>query len=104
MQERAEGCQAAGAMTQVYIPGPEADAIVDELLALGRYTTPEEVVRAALQLLCRQDAELEALMRRVGASDAEIAADQKRWRRYARGDEGALDDDAGGIGDVEPRQ
>jgi putative addiction module CopG family antidote len=95
-------------MPQVYIPGPEADAIVDELLALGRYQTAEEVVRAALELLSRQDAELEALLRRVGASVAEITADQTRWQRYARGDEGAPDTaapgDAGSIGDLETRR
>jgi putative addiction module CopG family antidote len=38
-------------MSNTYTPGPEADAIVEQLLANGRYSSADEVVRASLQLL-----------------------------------------------------
>ena len=32
-------------MSRTYTPGPEADAIVEELLAKGSYSSADEVVR-----------------------------------------------------------
>jgi Arc/MetJ-type ribon-helix-helix transcriptional regulator len=51
-------------MPTTYTPGPEADAIVDQLLAKGLYSSPDDVVRAAIQLLWRHEVELADLMRR----------------------------------------
>jgi putative addiction module CopG family antidote len=67
-------------MSKTYTPGPEADAIVAELLATGRYSSADEVVRASLQLLQgsepESEAELEELRRLIAEADAEIAAGQ----------------------------
>jgi Arc/MetJ-type ribon-helix-helix transcriptional regulator len=51
-------------MPRTYTPGPEADAIVDQLLAKGHYSSADEVARAALQLLWRHEVELAELLRR----------------------------------------
>ena len=50
-------------MPRTYTPGPEADAVVDQLLAMGRYGSPDEVVRACIDLLQRHDAAREELLR-----------------------------------------
>lgn len=41
---------------------PELEAIVNEQLAGGQFTTPEQVVHVGLQLLQRQYAELKAMI------------------------------------------
>ena len=65
-------------MSNTYTPGPEADAIVAELLAKGRFSSADEVVRASLQLLHgsepESEFELEELRRLIAEADAEIAA------------------------------
>jgi antitoxin ParD1/3/4 len=65
-------------MSRTYTPGPEADAIVEQLLAKGGYRSAEEVVRAGLQLLQvsepESEAELEELRRLIAEGDADIAA------------------------------
>jgi putative addiction module CopG family antidote len=72
-------------MTKTYTPGPEADAIVEQLLANGRYSSADEVVRASLRLLQasepESEAELEELRRLIAEADADIAAG--RVYRYA---------------------
>jgi antitoxin ParD1/3/4 len=72
-------------MNKTYTPGPEADAIVERQLAKGGYAGPDEVVRAGLQLLEEQEAELEELRRLIDEGDADIAAG--RVHRYASADE-----------------
>ncbi|MFZ1103900.1 MAG: type II toxin-antitoxin system ParD family antitoxin, partial [Hyphomicrobiaceae bacterium] len=61
-----------------YTPGPEADAIVEQLLATGNYRSADEVVRASLQLLeasePESESELEELRRLIAEGDADIAA------------------------------
>jgi antitoxin ParD1/3/4 len=65
-------------MSRTYTPGPEADAIVEQLLANGHYSSADEVVRASLQLLHasepESEAELEELRRLIAEGDADIAA------------------------------
>jgi len=65
-------------MSRTYTPGPEADAIVEQLLAKGNYGSAEEVVRAGLQLLQASEPESEAelgeLRRLIAEGDADIAA------------------------------
>jgi putative addiction module CopG family antidote len=76
-------------MSRVYTPGPEADAIVEQLLADGHYRSADEVVRAGLQLLQasepESEADLEELRRLIAQADAEIAAG--RVYRYASAEE-----------------
>jgi Arc/MetJ-type ribon-helix-helix transcriptional regulator len=57
-------------MPRTYTPGPDADAIVDQLLAKGHYSSADGVVRAAIQLLWRHEVELVELLR---LGDARIA-------------------------------
>jgi len=65
-------------MTKTYTPGPDADSIVEQLLAKGHYSSADEVVRASLQLLQasepESEAELEELRRLIAEGDADIAA------------------------------
>jgi putative addiction module CopG family antidote len=56
-------------MARTYAPGPEADAIVEQQLAKGHYSSADEVVRVALQLLQQSEAELEALSRLIDEDD-----------------------------------
>jgi putative addiction module CopG family antidote len=76
-------------MTKTYTPGPEADAIVEQLLANGHYSSADEVVRTSLQLLQtsepESEAEVEELRRLIAEADAEIAAG--RVHRYASAEE-----------------
>jgi putative addiction module CopG family antidote len=76
-------------MSRTYTPGPEADAIVEQLLAKGNYGSADEVVRASLQLLQtsepESEAELAELRRLIAEADAEIAAGQVY--RYASAEE-----------------
>jgi putative addiction module CopG family antidote len=57
-------------MAKTYTPGPEADAIVDQLLAKGCYRSADEVVRVGLQLLEQSEAEIEELRRLIEEGDA----------------------------------
>jgi antitoxin ParD1/3/4 len=65
-------------MSRTYTPGPEADAIVEQLLATGHYRSADEIVRASLGLLQasepESEAELEELRRLIAEGDADIAA------------------------------
>lgn len=65
-------------MSRTYTPGPEADAIVEQLLATGHYRSADEIVRASLELFQASEpegeAELEELRRLIAESDADIAA------------------------------
>jgi putative addiction module CopG family antidote len=66
-------------VARTYTPGPEADAIVDELLAKGHYSSADEVVRIGLQLLQQSEAEIEKLSRVIdegAASSDELPADK----------------------------
>jgi antitoxin ParD1/3/4 len=76
-------------MSNTYTPGAEADAIVEQLLASGRYSSADEVVRASLQLLQasepESEADLEELRRLIAEADADIAAG--RVYRYASAEE-----------------
>jgi putative addiction module CopG family antidote len=76
-------------MTRTYTPGPEADAIVEQLLASGHYSSADDVVRASLQLLQasepESEADLEELRRLIAEADAEIAGGQVY--RYASAEE-----------------
>ncbi len=76
-------------MSKTYSPGPEADAIVEQLLANGRYNSADEVVRSSLQLLQASEPEseedLEELRRLIAEADAEIAAGHVY--RYASAEE-----------------
>jgi putative addiction module CopG family antidote len=64
-------------MSKTYTPDPEADVIVEQLLATGCYSGADEVVRAGLQLLQasapESEADLEELRRLIAEADAEIA-------------------------------
>jgi antitoxin ParD1/3/4 len=68
-------------MSKTYTPGPEVDAIIDRQVAAGKFATGEDVVRAGVQLLEEQEAELEELRRLIDEGDADIAAG--RIHRYA---------------------
>jgi len=57
-------------MTRIYTPGPEADAIVDRLLANGHFSSADQVVRAALELLQQSEAELGELRRLIDEGEA----------------------------------
>jgi|GEM_PF-983037 antitoxin ParD1/3/4 len=72
-------------MSKTYTPGSEADAIVERQLAKGGYSSADEVVRAGIQLLEEQDAELDELRRLIDEGDADIAAG--RVHRYASAEE-----------------
>jgi putative addiction module CopG family antidote len=63
-------------MGKTYTPGPEADDIIARQVAKGNFATPDEAVRAGVQLLEAQEAELEELRKRIDEGDA----------AYARGD------------------
>jgi len=72
-------------MSKTYTPGTEADTIVERQLAKGNYASPDEVVRAGLELLEEHEAELEELRRLIAEGDADIAAG--RVHRYASAEE-----------------
>jgi antitoxin ParD1/3/4 len=76
-------------MSKTYTPGPEADAIVEQLLVTGHYRSADEIMRAGLQLLQasepESEAELEELRRLIAEGDADIAAG--RVYRYASAEE-----------------
>ena len=72
-------------MSKTYTPGPEVDAIIDRQVAAGKFATGEDVVRAGVQLLQDQEAELEELRKLIDEGDADIAAG--RIHRYADADE-----------------
>jgi antitoxin ParD1/3/4 len=64
-------------VSKTYTPGPEADAIVEQQLATGNYSSADEVVRAGLRLLAESEgneAEPEELRRLIDEGDADIAA------------------------------
>jgi antitoxin ParD1/3/4 len=61
-------------MSKTYTPGPEADAIIERQLVSGKFATGEDVVRAGVQLLEEQEAELKELRRLIDEGDADIAA------------------------------
>jgi antitoxin ParD1/3/4 len=72
-------------MSKTYTPGPEVDAIVARQLSRGSYATGEDVVRAGVELLEAQEAELEELRKLIDEGDADIAAG--RVHRYSSADE-----------------
>jgi antitoxin ParD1/3/4 len=72
-------------MSKTYIPGPEADAIIARQVAKGNFATPDEAVRAGVQLLEAQEAELQELRKLIDEGDADIAAG--RIHRYASAEE-----------------
>ncbi len=72
-------------MSKTYTPGPEADVIIARQVAKGNFATPDEAVRAGVQLLEAQEAELQELRKLIDEGDADIAAG--RIHRYASADE-----------------
>jgi antitoxin ParD1/3/4 len=72
-------------MSKTYIPGPEADAIIARQVAKGNFATPDEAVRAGVELLEAQEAELQELRKLIDEGDADIAAG--RIHRYASAEE-----------------
>jgi antitoxin ParD1/3/4 len=72
-------------MSKTYTPGPEADAIIARQVAKGNFATPDEAVRASVQLLDAQEAELDELRKLIDEGDADIAAG--RVHRYGSADE-----------------
>ena len=72
-------------MSKTYIPGPEADAIIARQVAKGNFATPDEAVRAGVQLLEAQEAELQELRKLIDECDADIAAG--RIHRYTSAEE-----------------
>jgi putative addiction module CopG family antidote len=60
-------------MSKTYTPGPEADAIIARQVAEGNFATPDEAVRAGVQLLEAQEAELEELRKLIDEGDAVYA-------------------------------
>lgn len=76
-------------MSESYTPGTEADAIVARQIAEGRFSTPDEAVRAAIQLLEEGEAALAAL--RTGIDEADAAFAKGDYTAYATADEFVLD-------------
>jgi antitoxin ParD1/3/4 len=72
-------------MSKTYTPGPEVDAIIDRQVATGKFATGEDVVRAGVQLLEEQEAELEELRKLIDEGDAAYAAGE--YTRYSSGDQ-----------------
>ncbi len=72
-------------MTKSYTPGSEADAIVARQIASGRFSTPDEAVRAAILLLEEREAALAILRVRIDEADAAFADGD--FTAYATGDE-----------------
>ena len=61
-------------MSKTYTPGPETDTIIDRQIAKGNFSTAEDVVRAGVQLLEEQEAELQELRKLIDEGDADITA------------------------------
>ena len=59
-------------MSITLTPDAETGDIIARQIANGRFATPEEVVRAGLRLLERQEAEIEELRRLIDEGDAAI--------------------------------
>jgi putative addiction module CopG family antidote len=72
-------------MSKICVPGPETDAIIDRQVASGKYATGEDVVRASVQLLEDQEAELEELRKLIDEDDAAYAAGE--YVTYSSADE-----------------
>ena len=72
-------------MSKTYTPGPDADAIIARQVAKGNFASPDEAVRAGVQLLEAQEAELEELRKLIDEGDADIAAGS--IHRYASAEE-----------------
>jgi putative addiction module CopG family antidote len=85
-------------MSKTYNPGPEADAIIERQLAKGTYGTADEVVRASVQLLEEQDAELEELRKLIDEGDA--AFERGDSTAYSSADEFLADIKALGSGQL----
>jgi len=68
-------------MSKAYIPGPEADEIIARQVAKGHFANPDDVVRAGVQLLAENEAELAHLRELIDEGDGDIAAG--RVHRYA---------------------
>lgn len=68
-------------MSKAYVPGPEADEIIASQVAQGHFATADEAVRAGVQLLVDNEAELANLRELIDEGDRDIAAG--RVHRYA---------------------
>jgi putative addiction module CopG family antidote len=82
-------------MSKAYIPGPEADEIIAREVAQGHFATADEAVRAGVQLLVDNAAELANLRELIDEGDADIAA--ARVHRYATADDLTADIVARGV-------
>ena len=76
-------------MSKTYTPGPEADEIIASQVAKGHFATVDDVVRAGVQMLEENEAELAKLRALIDEGDEDIAAG--RVHRYASADELAAD-------------
>jgi putative addiction module CopG family antidote len=72
-------------MSKSYIPGPEADAIIDRQVAKGSFASAEEVIRAGVELLEQQDEELAELRRQIAEGDEAYARGE--YTKYDSADE-----------------
>lgn len=76
-------------MSKTYTPGAETDEIIDGQVAKGNFATADEVVRASVQMLAEQEAELAYLRSLVDEGDSDIL--EGRVHRYASADALAAD-------------
>jgi len=72
-------------MSKTYTPGAEADAIVARQIAKGYFATPDEAVRAAIQMLEEHEACLAELRAKIDAGDADY--ERGDYTVYASADE-----------------
>jgi antitoxin ParD1/3/4 len=75
----------ANRMSKTYTSGPDADEIVAQQLAKGHFASADDVVRAGVQMLAEQDAEIAYLRKLIEVGDADIA--EGRGHRYSSGRE-----------------
>jgi putative addiction module CopG family antidote len=76
-------------MSKSYTPGAEADAIIARQIAKGYFTTPDEVVRAALQMLEEHEAGLADLRAKIDEADA--AYERGEYTAYASAEDLLVD-------------
>jgi antitoxin ParD1/3/4 len=78
-------CAKLKGMSKAYVPGPEADEIIAREVAKGHFATADDVVRASVQLLAENEAELAHVRELIDAGDGDIAAG--RIHHYASADD-----------------
>jgi putative addiction module CopG family antidote len=76
-------------MSKTYSPGADTDEIIERQVAKGNFATADEVVRASVQMLAEQEAELAYLRSLVDEGDGDLL--EGRVHRYASADALAAD-------------